>query len=217
MPAKWAPNIQVLRDYLAALPDTSVDYCGISNTGDFTAYEGIVPFKYKVANPKLQIAKVCDFITDHQAELDYDWFVKIRPDMLLLEPLSFEGLPTTAISARARCYTGPKRIEYAMSIGGEGFWKNVKDCVYDEVEKRVILDDMLFIFHRDAVAKGGFKKVNPPGRSIEFEQTPIWVAAGLGLNVIGIHMRNMSYVGDSGHLNLSGRRPGSMPSLSSYM
>jgi len=202
MPAKWAPNIKVLRDYLDALPDTSVDYCGISNTDDFMAYESIITFKYKVVNPKRQISKVCNFITNYKAQLDYDWFMKIRPDIQLLEPLSFEGLPTTAVSARARSYKGPKRIKYAMSIGGEGFWKKVEDCAYSDIEEDVVLDDMLFIFHKDIVAKGTFDTGEPPGRQIEWEHTNIFKAAHVGLNVIGIHMINTTYSGASGHLNM---------------
>ena len=92
-------NINILNNYLKKYEDSVVDYCGISNSDDFYNYENIISFKYKIINPKQQFSKICDFITQYKAELDYDWFIKIRPDIKLLEPINFEVLSDTAISS----------------------------------------------------------------------------------------------------------------------
>jgi hypothetical protein len=47
-------NIKVLRDLLTNDTDI-VDYCGISNQNDFTNYESVLKFKYKILNKKISI------------------------------------------------------------------------------------------------------------------------------------------------------------------
>ena len=76
----WSDNIKILNDY-AKLLNIEVDYCGISNQDNFHNYEDIIKFKYKIINTKQQFSKLCDFITDYKSEMDYDWYMKIRPDM----------------------------------------------------------------------------------------------------------------------------------------
>jgi hypothetical protein len=92
------------------LLDMQVEYCGISNQNDFHTYEAIIPFKYTLINTKQQFSKLCDFITDYKSELDYDWYMKIRPDINLLEQIPFNTLLDRAINARARVYFGPKKL-----------------------------------------------------------------------------------------------------------
>ena len=166
-------NIQILNDYLINTTGVqTIDYCGISNTDDFHNYEEIIKFKYKIINTKKQFSKICDFISENKLEFNYDWYIKIRPDVKLLEPINFSILSNEAINARARRYKGMQQIAHGMSINGEGMWRNIGDCYYDNCEPQFVLDDMLFIFHDNVVKKGGFDKFDPNSNvALEWMQT----------------------------------------------
>ena len=192
MDPKWIDNITALRDYMI---DLDVDYCGISNQDDFHHYESILSFKYKVINPNRQFGKVCDFISS--TELDYDWYMKIRPDVKLLEPIPFSMLSKDAINARARVYYGPRHIPYGMSINGEGIWKDIGDSHYSEVEHDIILDDMLFLFHNNL--KRAFEPFPYEKNIGEWEQTHIFKERNIPFHVIGIHVKNTKYNTFSGN------------------
>ena len=169
-------------------------------------------FKYTLINPKYQFSKICDFITDNKSQLDYDWFIKIRPDIKLLEPINFNILSNTKINARARVYIGPKKIKYGMSINGEGPWKSIGDCSYNKYEDNIILDDHIFIFHNNVVKLGAFDKLFPeeeayrslgtPGKEDEWTQSAVWKGRNIGMNVIGINLVLMKYNAFSGDLNM---------------
>jgi hypothetical protein len=199
---KWYENIKILNTILSK--DLQIDYCGISNQDDFHHYESILQFKYKIINTKRQFSKICDFITEYKSQLDYDWYMKIRPDILLLEPINFNLLSTTAINARARVYHGPSCIKYGMSVGGEGCWKHIKDNYYSKHEHDIILDDMLFIFHHNVIQMNAFNKIKPetPTRE-EWKQTTIFNNRSIPLHVIGIHMINTKYNVYSGDINMN--------------
>ncbi len=180
--------------------DMEVDYCGISNNDDFHNYESIIPFKYKIVNTKRQFSKICDFITDKKSELDYDWYMKIRPEVKLLEQINFDILSKNAVNARARIYHGPKKIKYGMSVNGEGIWKNIGDCYYSEHEHNISLDDMLFIFHKNILHMNAFEKLEP---KLMYEnegfQTNVYNIRKIPLNVIGIYLeftKNNTFSGD---------------------
>ena len=192
MDPQWIDNIILLRDYMK---DLDVDYCGISNQDDFHHYESILSFKYKVINPKRQLTKVCDFISS--TELNYDWYMKIRPDVKLLEPIPFSILSKEAINARARVYFGPRNIPYGMSVNGEGIWKDVGDSHYDEEEHDIILDSMLFLFHNNV--KNAFEPIQPEYDAGEWEQALVFKERNIPLHVIGIHLENTKYNTFSGN------------------
>jgi len=192
MDPQWIDNIILLRDYMI---DMDVDYCGISNQDDFHHYESILSFKYKVINPKRQLIKVCDFISS--IELNYDWYMKIRPDVKLLEPIPFSILSENAINARARVYFGPRNIPYGMSINGEGIWKDVGDSHYDEEEHDIVLDSMLFLFHNNL--KKAFDPIQPEYDAGEWEQALVFKERNIPVHVIGIHLENTKYNTFSGN------------------
>jgi hypothetical protein len=195
-------NIQILKDYLLELPDTLISYCGISNQDDFHIFEDIISFDFKVINPKYQLSKIRDFIADNKSTLNYDWYIKIRPDVKLLEPIQFENLLDNSINARARVYHGPKRIKYGMSINGEGGWKNVGDCFYDINEIQVVLDDQIFIFHHNVINAGTFNKIiKIDGPEHEWIHTKYWEFNNIHLNVIGINLLMTKYMCYSGDVN----------------
>ena len=188
-------NIKILKQYLI---DLDVDYCGISNENDFHNYEDIITFKYKIINTKKQMGKICDFISDYQ--LDYDFFMKCRPDVRLLESIDFFNLSKDAIHARARVYYGPIEIKYGMSVNGAGIWRNIGECYYFPEEKYIILDDMVYIFHKN-IAKNAFIKLKETAKENEWFHSKIFKERNIKLNVIGINLiftKNNTY---SGHIN----------------
>jgi hypothetical protein len=200
---KWCANIKILDDYIKENKDIQVDYCGISSNNDFHNYESIISFKFKIINSNKQLTKICDFITDYKSKLNYDWYIKIRPDMKLLENINFNILSKTAINARARLYKGPAKIKYGMSINGKGgSWSDIGDCYYDETEYDVILDDMFFIFHNNVIQLNAFDKIHFDGQEHEWFHTEIFNSRKIALNVIGIHLVNEKHNGFSGHIHI---------------
>ena len=190
------PYVEALANYMK---EYTVDYCGISNQNDFHNYESIIPFKYKIINPKRQLSKVCDFITEYKSELNYDWYIKFRPDMLLLDPINFDMLSDTAVNARAREYIGPKIIKYGKSFDNFEIIRNGGH--YDKEEKHIILDDMIYIFHNNVVKLGGFESFPYTGiQEAETFQTNLWTSRKIGLNVVGINALNTKYNYRSGDI-----------------
>jgi hypothetical protein len=183
--------------------DMEVDYCGISNQNDFDVYENIIQFKYKIINTNYQFSKVCDFITDYKSELHYDWYMKIRPEVKLFDHIPLHMLSENAINARARVYTGPRKIKYGMSINGEGPWKNIGDCLYDETEHNVVLDDVLYIFHKNTIQNNAFEKI-PTSTETQNEwlHARIFNERKIQFNVIGIHLCFTRHNSFSGHINM---------------
>jgi hypothetical protein len=183
--------------------DIQIDYCGISNNDDFINYENIIEFKFKIINSKRQLSKVCDFITEMYNKLDYDWYLKVRPDFKFLGPIDFNMMSENSINARARQYRGPKKIKYGMSVNGKGIHKNIGSCFYDEVERELILDDCVYIFHKNVVEKGAFNKIaNTQNIENEWFHTHIWQSRGISLNLVGINAICLKYDLEPGDVNL---------------
>lgn len=220
----WCDNIKCLNDCMKKNNGIEFDYCGISNQNDFHIYETIIQFKYKIINTKKQLSKICNFITEYKSQLDYDWYMKIRPDIKLFDIDFFNMLSENAINARARVYNGPRKIKYGMSVNGEGCWKNIGDCHYADNEYNIILDDMLYIFHKNIVQKNVFEKILTPmeyeheleliharflnGIAIPLEPEQEWAHTCLfnkhkiQLNVIGINLCMTKYNTFSGNINM---------------
>jgi hypothetical protein len=178
------------------------EYCGISNINDFHNYESVIQFTYKIVNTKKQISKLCDFITDYRGELHHEWYMKIRPDVKLLENIDFGALSVNAINARARVYNGPKKIRYGMSVGGEGCWQMWCTATYSDRESGVILDDMLYVFHKNMVDLNIFEKTTFPAEITEdeYELTKLLTHRNAPLNVVGINLLNCKHMAYSGHI-----------------
>jgi hypothetical protein len=189
-------------DFLLREQGHSVEYAGISSVDDFYIYEDIINFKYKEVNTKYQLTKLCNFIEKHKDTLAYDWFIKFRPELYLVEPIHFTNLCTMSINARARKYTGPKRIEYALSVE--------LPTTLSEIESLVEMDDQIFIFHKNLIHKGGFSGIETYNNiyTIENEtvQTDFWNKIGVSFNIIPINalfIRDISWIGyQSGNINI---------------
>ena len=159
---EFKPQTVTLQKYIEHLSKTyNVHLAGISSKDDFSNYEDTLVFKYKYINPKLQMAKMCDFITENKDTLNYDWFLRTRPgeELLDFDCINFESLPKDAVSARAREYAGPFTGKYSCSVGGEGSFKNIKACIYKPTLEKIVLNSDLYAFHKSVIDKGGFSKL----------------------------------------------------------
>jgi hypothetical protein len=136
--------------------------------------------------------------------LNYDWYMKIRPEIKLLDNIDFHILSDNAINARARVYNGPRKIINGMSVNGEGIWKNIGNCHYADREYNIILDDMLYIFHKNIVQKNAFEKIQAPilEKEAETVHTRIFNQRNIQLNVIGINLCFTKYGCFSGNINI---------------
>lgn len=200
---EWCDNIKSIHNHIK-LDDIEIDYCGISNQDDFNVFEHIITFKYKIINTKYQLSKICDFISLYKSQLNYDWFMKIRPDILLLDNIQFNKLSDISINARARVYNGPSIIQYGMSINGKGCWENIGDCSYDTYEHDIILDDALYIFHKNVVELNAFEIMKPHTQLYEreYDHKVKFNERNIKLNVIGINLCLTKYNAYSGNINM---------------
>jgi hypothetical protein len=226
---RFKENILILNNFLKTT-NTEVDFAGISNLNDFSVYEDIITFKYKYISQSLQLSKICEFINLHKDTFSYDWYIKFRPDLKLLEnPFQIDALCPNSINARARKYSGNKILKYGMSTGGEGCWKNDISCSYSDNQEEMILDDMLYIFPHMVIKNGAFdtfkfsevKKTFTKMFGVDYDykeewynkleslktlehewfHSHLWNTRGIKLNVIAIDFINMKHNGRSGHIN----------------
>ena len=195
-------NIKVLSDYIKYLSrDYKVDLAGISNTDDFDNYSEYLRFDYKYISNKKQLSKICDFITGKKEYMNYNWYIKIRPDILILDFNTFnpKNCDKDSINARAREYEGPRKGKYMCSVGGDGTHKNVKGCNNTNIKEKIVLDDQVYMFHKNIIDKGGFDSINnDEERQDEWFHTKIWSERRIHLNVIPLNMKFKSdiYSGD---------------------
>lgn len=106
----------------------------------------------------LQLTKFCYGLQEWrklQPDKKYDWYVKIRPEIILNEPVDLSKLTPKTINARVREYEGPLKLKNATSIG----CPKILDIYHNHLrpskeEKIVILDDQFYIFD-DYVLKNG--------------------------------------------------------------
>lgn len=202
----YVHNIVALNSLLHNNNTDTIDYVGISSQNDFHHYEHIITFKYKIINQRKQFSKICDFITEYKNELDYDWFIKFRPEIFLFENIPFHQLSQNSINSRVRQYSGPKRIQYGCSVGGKGMFSNEKPCKYDTYEHNVELDDQMYVFDKNVIDKGGFHLIHTTehdkNNQHEDFHSLFWISKGIHLNAIGINMVLMKNYTWSGDINM---------------
>ena len=196
---KYRENIIIIDKFLKEIT-TTIDYCGISSNDDFNTYEDIIQFKYKEINKKKQFSKICDFIQKN--DLHYDWFIKIRPEITLLENINFNTLMHNAINARARVYYGMTQIPYGCSVGGMGDFSMHKECKADNYEHDIILDDQIFIFDKEVINSGAFEYIQEDDNipQNEYSNTIFWNSKKIKLNIISINMIFQKFNAYSGNV-----------------
>jgi hypothetical protein len=209
MDSKWLDNIRSIKQRcINVLGHNQVDIACISSTNDHVNYESVLgPIKYKVVSNKPQFSKLFDFVSS--CPETYDWYIKFRPDIELVEDITqqkLDSLSKNSINARVRQYVGSARIPYGASVGGR--WQHINDAEiqYAPHEKHIILDDQVYIFHRSVVEQGGFEPIDESKPSWpEHFVSGIWTARNIRFNPIGLQVIFHHYEGpiESGHVNMS--------------
>lgn len=184
-----------------------VEYAAISSNNDFEYIDIFNCFKYKIINKGGQLEKICDFINTHNL-LEYDWIVKIRPEIEMFQPIIYSDLCTHSINARARCYKGPKKIKYGASVSNDMIYIADVRTLCDISQEFVILDDQIYIFSNIVIKNGGFVRKSNfheyAARQHEIDHTEFWKNNGINLNVIGLHVNFNKNKNDwiSGDINM---------------
>ena len=181
-------NIQILKQFMDQ-SDHTVDYAGISSGNDFSFFEHILPFKYKFTCKDKQLTKVCEFIKSFKSQLDYDWYVKIRPEVKLLESINFSRIKPNAINARARAYVGHRSIKYGLSVPAN--LPLITSVSFDASNETFVLDDQLYIFDHSIIAGGYFETEGIKSKYLyedEWVHTEYWKLQNTPLNVVGLNV-----------------------------
>jgi hypothetical protein len=217
---EYLKNILFFKDTMQKYyPNYLIDYACISSTDNFTNLDKLLNLKYKEIDSKKQLSKICNFITKFKDELDYDWFIKLRPEVQIFSRIDFEYLPKNTISARVREYLGPKKIMYGNSTSGPGWNQSINDCKFSEKEENIVLDDQLYVFDKEVIKSNAFDIFDPkekihyfkrcdgslhPNGEHEWVHTNLWKERKINLNLIGIQLKlqysNGGYM-SSGNVN----------------
>jgi hypothetical protein len=137
----------------------NVDFACISSSDDFDVYEKYISFKYKFTSEKMQLEKLCNFLSDNHDVIEkYDWFIRTRADTFINDIPHVKYLPKCYINGRAREYIGPKHILNGSSVNGSGHYQNIKACFFREQEELLVLDDQIIMFDKSVVTSGIFDK-----------------------------------------------------------
>ena len=184
-----------------------IDYACISSQDDFANISDSLPLKFTFVCDKLQLSKLCDFLSNTHDALGYDWYVKTRPEIILYEPIKFDSLKPNCINARIRHYKGPDRIVNGSSVGGEGGWDDTCGSVHQTDLEYIILDDQFYIFDRSVISNGGFAPIDETltGAQSETFHSNIWKSRKIDLHPIGIHLefrRENGFSAFSGPVNI---------------
>ena len=205
MDIRYLENINTLKEFMEN-DNNSIDYAGISSYNDFENYESIIPFKYKIVDNNLQLTKVCNFIKNNKETLDYDWYIKYRPELKLLDKIKFEQLCANSINCRVFSYKGPKKILFESS------WEeHNRISEYNEILEEIVVDDQLYIFHNNLINNNGFNKDNfidtiiyEPNKKTENESTHtlFWKHHNNKINIISQDIIFSRSNRRSGHINI---------------
>ena len=199
MDTRYLVNIHILNHYIKELSKRYVvDVACISGRDDFEPFEEILPFKYKVISPKKQLDKICDFVSECTEQ--YDWYVKIRAEVQLLEQLDFDSFCPDSINTRTRVYNGPLSVKHGSAVGGKGYLEYVHATHYSPELKEIVVDEMIYIFSRRLVEKGKFLPITDEERGRkdwyftslwnqhEWFHTAVWKSRQIPFNIVSINV-----------------------------
>jgi len=201
MSSEFVSKIKKLAEYIEILRQTyEVDVACISSSDDFAEYDDILSFKYKIVNPKKQLSKVCDFLSE--IPNDYSWYIKTRPDIEFMAPIDFSKLKTAHINARVRVYKGPRKMKLAASIGRGSYAAWAGDISLGFVEK-MILDDQVYIFSNSIKDIFSQFDYNPASIENEWFHANFWKSKNVQLNMISLNVvfSNSKVYVPSGNVN----------------
>ena len=143
--------------------NTIVDLCSVlSNPNiDISSKSILGDFKYEFINPEPPLRKLCSIFNTIKYD-EYDWYIRIRPDINLLEKITHEKLESLSkekINTRCRGYEGPHiNLPYGCSIPNIRIAPaGLKECYnyikYNDKYININPDSMLFFFHKTIAAQ----------------------------------------------------------------
>jgi hypothetical protein len=133
----------------------TLDICSVSSHDDHDTYKSIIgEIKYKLISNDKQFGKMVHVFKNINIE-DYDWFIKIRPDINLLEDINIEKILSCnkdAMNTRLRWYNGPHLfILYGTShsVKKNDVWE--QSWIYNVDEQNITPDDQIYIFNKNII------------------------------------------------------------------
>ena len=118
-------------------------------SGDRNAILDKVDYNFK--HDGSQLSKVC-YLVNH-LEKDYDYYIKIRPDIILFTTIDKKflmNLSKNQINSRCRSYEGPSiNLKHGFSCQKEKLRSD--DLLYNEEIINIKPDDQLYIFHKNII------------------------------------------------------------------
>lgn len=108
-------------------------------------------FKYEFICSEPQLRKTCHIFNKIKYE-EYDWYIKVRPEINLLEKIThkkFESFSIEKINARCRIYEGPKiNLSHGLSVPYSTRWIS-----YNDKYTIIVPDDQMYFFHKNIAAQ----------------------------------------------------------------
>lgn len=146
--------------------EVEIDICLINSNkeDELNNYDDIlknIKYKFNSKNSK-QYEKIVNVINIINVNL-YDWFIKIRPDLELLEDINLDKIKIcdkNKINSRVRWYIGEHtnvKNGTSLKIDEDCCWTN--SYIYDNNINYIVPDDQIYFFHK-TIAKKAFNILN---------------------------------------------------------
>ena len=110
MNIEYQENIKCIKEKIVN-NFNNIDICLISSYEDYNNYDNIINVKYKIKCEGRQFTKMVElFKFLNIKKKNYDWYIKIRPDLLVLDNINDKILNIcnkNCLNSRLRFYIGP--------------------------------------------------------------------------------------------------------------
>lgn len=152
---KYKNNIQSFNEKIINNFD-NIDVCLSSSYDDFDNYDSIINVKYKIKCKDRQFSKMVEiFKYLNNSNISYDWYIKVRPDLLLLDNIDMRLLhkcDKNSVNSRIRFYVGPEiNVKYGTSHTTNDCWS--KSWIYNDLLLTIVPDDQIYIVHNNIANK----------------------------------------------------------------
>lgn len=155
MNIEYQENIKCIKEKIVN-NFNNIDICLISSYEDYNNYDNIINVKYKIKCEGRQFTKMVElFKFLNIKKTNYDWYIKIRPDLLVLDNINDKILNIcnkNCLNSRLRFYIGPDlNIKHGASHTTNDAWS--KSWIYNSTILTVVPDDQIYIFHKNIAEK----------------------------------------------------------------
>ena len=134
----------------------NIDVCLVSSYDDFDNYDSIINVKYKIKCKDRQFSKMVEvFKYLNNNNITYDWYIKVRPDLVLLDNIDKDFInkcDKNSLNSRVRFYIGPEiNIKYGASHTTNDSWS--KSWIYNNSLLTIAPDDQIYIVNNNIANK----------------------------------------------------------------